>query len=1350
MTVERSSTSQRNPLGSRHILASSSYLPDWLDEKFLPLVTLVYILVMAGALLATPFLLHPWMQQPFTGALVETTLVVGAVRDPQYSDTTPARLSVDDVLLALDREPLDSVHEYDALVRQHAIGDTITLTARSRGGIVKEIEIVLRAFTPRDQWFLFYPLYLLGLLFAFIGIWVFIFRRYDNLGRSFSMFSVSVGFALGGTLLIWGPHRLAPLWILAVGMSGAAMLNLAVLLPRPLGLFRRHPWLLGIGHTTMFVLVIWNWATMYNVQHPWNYIHARQALYAFDAITGLIFLGRLIYTRAHSEYPLARAQATFILASFLVGFGPTLVWLLLPQFGIPAHFSLWLLLPTVFFPTGLAYALLRYRVTRTDVLMRQALVYAAMLVIIVVGYNLIVIGVTLALGTRVRPHNPYLLGFWAFLVATLFNPVRTRLEQGVNRLFGHTHLAYQEQLDAFGRALVEAANVETVARLTRQTVAANLYAHPLHLFLYDTVNGQYRAFPDEHGRPTSDITFAADNPLPNFLERLGHTFFFDPDNLPRDLEPVAARLALLQAVIYVPLPGRERLVGFLALGPRPGRLYGSEEVEFLEALSRQAALAIERAQTVSDLERRIEQMNILARVAQGVNITLVFDDLLELLYAQTTRLVRARYFQVLLYEPATKQLQYVFAADGDERLKDLEGQPLEEGRGLAWEVMKTRHVIRTNDYPATCRQQGYAVDLPDALAWMGVPLNAGAETIGVMVLADSAVEVAYTAEQERLVQALADLAAGAIVKARLLEETRQRAAQLTVLNQITRKLSSTLDLQALLKQILDSAVSLLDAEAGTLFLVDEDTGELVFAVVTGPVGTNLEGKRLPPGSGLVGRAISERMPLLVTDVEKENNWESSIDQETNFKTHSVLIAPMITQDKAIGALEVINKRNGIFTADDEQLLLAFAGQAAIAIQNARLYTMTDQALAARVEELSVLQRIDRELNTSLDVRRAMQVTLDWAVRRTGAVAGLVGLLQEDTLIIIADQGYPEGELGPYHATGVPISRCPGMTRAVETHEPQRILAEESDTPLLHAHARAQIVVPIEREDQVIGLLVLESLDPYVWNEETVRFLVRLADHAAIAITNAQLYAEVQEANQTKSDFISFVAHELKTPMTSIRGYADLLAKGAVGPINDNQAQFLAVIRANVERMARLVSDLADISRIEAGKLELEFQRVDFHDVVDEVVHSLSQQIESKNQTLEVHIPDDLPPVWGDRVRLAQILTNLVSNAHKYTPEGGTIEIWAEHVPNEWQPNGPPEVVHVAVRDNGLGISEEEQEKIFQKFFRSEDRRAREAPGTGLGLHITKNLVELHGGRIWFESKLGEGTTFHFTVPIAED
>jgi signal transduction histidine kinase len=195
--------------------------------------------------------------------------------------------------------------------------------------------------------------------------------------------------------------------------------------------------------------------------------------------------------------------------------------------------------------------------------------------------------------------------------------------------------------------------------------------------------------------------------------------------------------------------------------------------------------------------------------------------------------------------------------------------------------------------------------------------------------------------------------------------------------------------------------------------------------------------------------------------------------------------------------------------------------------------------------------------------------------------------------------------------------------------------------------------------------------------------------------------------------------------------------------------FLQTIKTNVERMNTLVSDLADVSRIEAGRLRLDFKAFDLSDALTEVVRSIKSQLDEKNQTLEMQIPDELPDLWADRVRVVQVLTNLVSNAYKYTPPEGKIVVKAQVSDNHWDEKGAPEVVHISVKDDGIGISEEDQKKIFQKFFRSEDSKAREAPGTGLGLNITKNLVEMQGGTIWFESALREGTTFHFTAPIAE-
>jgi signal transduction histidine kinase len=300
-----------------------------------------------------------------------------------------------------------------------------------------------------------------------------------------------------------------------------------------------------------------------------------------------------------------------------------------------------------------------------------------------------------------------------------------------------------------------------------------------------------------------------------------------------------------------------------------------------------------------------------------------------------------------------------------------------------------------------------------------------------------------------------------------------------------------------------------------------------------------------------------------------------------------------------------------------------------------------------------------------------------------------------------------------------------------------------------AGAHTQTVVPIRRETAVIGLIVMESRQVETQSGEPLTFLTRLSDHAAIAIANAQLYQEVQDANDAKSEFVSFVAHELKNPMTSIKGYTELLAKGAVGSITDMQANFLATIHSNVERMSTLVSDLNDNSKIEAGRLRLDFKDIELAGVVDEVMRSTKRQLEDKKQSTNLQIPSKLPKIWADPIRLAQIIVNLVSNANKYTPESGIITIGAEKSANQWDPGGAAVVVHIWVKDNGIGISLEDQKKIFQKFFRSDDSKARESPGTGLGLNITRSLIEMMGGRVWFESEFRQGTTFHFTVPVAE-
>jgi signal transduction histidine kinase len=237
---------------------------------------------------------------------------------------------------------------------------------------------------------------------------------------------------------------------------------------------------------------------------------------------------------------------------------------------------------------------------------------------------------------------------------------------------------------------------------------------------------------------------------------------------------------------------------------------------------------------------------------------------------------------------------------------------------------------------------------------------------------------------------------------------------------------------------------------------------------------------------------------------------------------------------------------------------------------------------------------------------------------------------------------------------------------------------------------------------------------------------------------AEARDDAVRANKSKSEFVSIVSHELKLPMTSIKGYSDLMLSGATGQLNENQVNFLTTVRNNVNRMATLVSDLADISRIESGNLRLEPKAVQVWDVIDEVVTLTKTQVEQKKQQLSVDVAQDLPKAWCDKNRLSQILTNLISNANKYTPENGRIEVQAKPV---------DDMIQIMVKDDGLGMNADDQQKLFSTFFRSTDEKVREAPGTGLGLSITKNLIELQGGKIWFESEFRKGTAFYFTLPV---
>jgi len=550
------------------------------------------------------------------------------------------------------------------------------------------------------------------------------------------------------------------------------------------------------------------------------------------------------------------------------------------------------------------------------------------------------------------------------------------------------------------------------------------------------------------------------------------------------------------------------------------------------------------------------------------------------------------------------------------------------------------------------------------------------------------------------------------------------AARLAALYRVSRALGSSLDLNEVLRESMDAVINLTGAERGFLMLLKLGSDELELQAGRNFRRENLEKEEMEFSHAVIETVMRSGEGVLTTNAQTDDRF-STRDSVTRYALRSIMCQPLLVRGLSIGVIYVDNKvKAGIFSEADLELLEAFATQAAVAIDNALLFSQTDAALARRVTELETLREIDRELNTRLDFDRVLGITLEWAQQGTAADSGWIAMVKNDepVMIISSDEQHSVDQ-----SLDSSLVRA-AMLEGKVVHQP----STDSNTDLL--------IVPARREGTTHALLGVKR-EHGTFGKEAEEFLVRLAERAAGALENTQLFQAAQLADESKSQFITIVTHELKIPMTSIKGYADLIRQGTVGPVTEQQIQFLDTIRNNVDRMAELVSDLSDISRLDTGRIKVELEALSITEYLRETVASLRPQFESKRQKVQIEIESDLPMVLSDRARLVQILTNLLGNANKYTPEEGSITI-------KTTLNAPQ--LRVAIQDTGIGLSEYEQTQLFSQFFRSEQPEAREQVGWGLGLYVTRRLLELMNGKIGVDSQLGEGSTFWFTLPVFED
>jgi signal transduction histidine kinase len=553
-----------------------------------------------------------------------------------------------------------------------------------------------------------------------------------------------------------------------------------------------------------------------------------------------------------------------------------------------------------------------------------------------------------------------------------------------------------------------------------------------------------------------------------------------------------------------------------------------------------------------------------------------------------------------------------------------------------------------------------------------------------------------------------------------------------------------------LDRVVEGAVFIARAEEGGLWLLEAEADELHLKAERGLGPARQHLSLLGAEMGLVGQTLRAAEPLWLV----AEGGDPDIQVTTGYEVRAFLSVPLVNKGHAVGVLSVSNRAQGRrFTSNDKALIEALADYAVIAIENARMYRATDQALAERVEEVTHLYDIARTVTCTLDPETIFDLVTAKISEMFQVEAGSLLLLDDEAQELefvtswMGDQEPLRGvrlKAGQGIVGQVALSHQPAVVNDAYSHS-NFCSQVDRETGFV---TRSILCVPLVVQDRCTGVLELLNKVDGPFTQEDVERLGNVARPVAIALENARLYREAQELHMAKSRFVSTVARELRSPLTAIKGYSSMLLSGAMGNLEGRAAEGIRKVEASTEYLIDLMEDMLDIARLETGDTRLDLQPVSIGQIVTQISSSFKQRVRDKNLRLAARVSPRLPPVYGDQDRISQILNNLVTNAYLYTLPKGRIAIEARDERNKKRPRGSGEWVVVSVSDTGIGIAAEDQDLIFKRFFRAEHPVVRHHQGRGLSLSIAKSLVELHGGRIWFESTPGVGSTFSFALPVA--
>ena len=795
--------------------------------------------------------------------------------------------------------------------------------------------------------------------------------------------------------------------------------------------------------------------------------------------------------------------------------------------------------------------------------------------------------------------------------------------------------------------------------------------------------------------------------------------------------------------LCVPLRVGERIIGAVDVQSPRVNAFSSSDERLLTTIAGQWAVILENTQLFAAERLRREQLERLQASAAAMAAELDLNTLLDLIVQEATRTFSTPAASLLLLDPADHLLR-IRASCGLSAsfVPRLSLKP----EWLGWAIETDGH--RTNGGPqviadlralAASGEQRQLFEAEDLCSLMRVPIVSRGKLIGALDVYSRSVPRRFHEDEVDLAGIFTSQAAVAIENAQLLEETRRRLAESSILFEAARAGTSTLAMSQVLDRVLDVIRRSLRFEIFEFILFDADTQTLHTRAGYGfdPDAPNLQVKL---GEGVVGWVAQTRQSALVNDVQQDARYLPTVEQ-----TRSELAVPLLAADQLVGVMNVESSRLKAFTPDDERLLQTLAGQLAVLIENARLHEETQQRLA----EVSTLYAFAEQLTTIIDLPTLLDsivVTLKEVLHCRGVS---ISLLNPETqlLEIRAAAG-----LQPKWRQAAKLRVGEGISGKVAATATPLYVPDASSLPdfiYFDPAVRSLLVVPLMVKDRVIGTLAIDQVIPDAFTSNDKRTLTIAAAQAAAALENAQLYAdleeraaklelayqELQQIDRLKDELVQNVSHELRTPLTFIKGYVELLLEEDMGPLQESQRESLTIVADKTNALTRLVSDIIYLQQVEWESLQ--FSRQDMREMAR--LASQSCEVAAVTAGISLHLQAEAhwPLIPVDRDRINQVFDNLLGNAIKFSPRGGTITL-------EVQDAG--EMILVSVTDTGVGIPADQLDKVFDRFYQVDGSATRRFGGAGLGLAIARRIVEAHGGRIWVESAAGQGSVFRFTLP----